>query len=79
MYGMLQLAALFLPLLLASVAAFVGCITFEKALASLGVSIKLPAFAYTATAITAMSNPILAIFAAIMLPVSCSHSMTVKE
>ena len=75
-FTLLQIGALFLPLLLACVAAFVGCITFENAMISLGISIKLPAFAYTASAITAMSNPLLAIFAAIMLPVgsqACSR------
>lgn len=65
----LQITALMLPLLLTSVAAFVGCISYEKVLASLGFSVKLPAFAYTASALVAMSNPVLAIFAAVTLPV----------
>ena len=67
---LMQIGALTLPLLIASVAAFVGCITFQKAVTSLGLSFELPVLAYTTAAIVAMSNPVLAIFGIMVLPVS---------
>lgn len=66
----MQIAALTLPLLLAAFAAFVGCISFQRAMSSLGIHVQLPIAVYTSAAMVAMSNPILAIYAAVFLPVS---------
>jgi hypothetical protein len=57
------------PLLVATLAAFVGCATFQRVLASLGFHLEISSAAYTTTALVAVSNPLLAIFGVMMLPV----------
>ena len=64
------MGALTITLLVAAVAAFVGCATFQGVMARLGFHLEVSSAAYTTTALVAMTNPLLAIFGAMMLPVS---------
>ena len=66
----MQLAALTLPLLLAAISAYVGCMSYQRVMSSLGVTVELPTAAYTSAALVAASNPLATIYAAVMLPVS---------
>ena len=74
----LQMGALTITLLVAAVAAFVGCATYQGVMARLGFHLEVSSAAYTTTALVAMTNPLLAIFGAMMLPVSPPSPTTVQ-
>ena len=70
---LLQVAGLMLPLLIASAAAYAGVGVFERAVGFLGLDMAVTPTAYAVTALIAASNPMMAIFAAFMVPVSSRH------
>lgn len=55
--------------LLTGVAAAVGCNVYAWALDFMGVSLSLSPAVYAASALVGMSSPLLALFAAFILPV----------
>jgi len=67
----LQMALLMLPLpMVATASAFVGCATFQGVLARMGFHVGVTSAAYAAAAVLAVSNPIIGIYAMVMVPVS---------
>ena len=69
----MQIAGLTLPLLIASAAAYAGVAVFERAVGLLGLDMAVTPTAYAVAALIASSNPMMAIFAAFMVPVSCRN------
>ena len=75
----LQVAVAVLNLALASFAAGIGCAIFAVIMHLIGAHITVTSTAYVVSALIAASNPLIAIFGVLLLPVRWAHDFIVPS
>lgn len=69
---LLQTVGVVVLLLIASASAFLGCAVFDRLTIAMGVEFTVTNTAYVAAALVASTNPLVAIFGAVLVPVRFS-------